>query len=364
MVAPRLYNPLNDHLQKNLLLKWRLARQRTDRNARIMVVGDSWSRGQSTGGGTAQSANSYPSQLARKLQARGINAGAANLFCDGGGFGGAQTIANAEAGNAALTHTGAWTLGVTKSVGGNAFTCAAAGVLSWTPPFSVKRFVNYWRDGALGRNMHCDIDGGASTGMNSTGASVIGVTPIDAAAAGTHTLNVTWDLGSVTWIGAEAFDNTGGRTEISVWNHSICGAQASAFLDNTDTYAGRLAFWNAFPPDLTIICPIINNWRSSISLAQTQTDVQALITQGLLTGSVLLITPPFDGGTSGFAAQQDAYSAMLASLGPLNGAAVMDFRSTLGSYAIGNAAGAYSDTVHGNQLIYGDVADQILELII
>jgi hypothetical protein len=348
-------NPAVDTFQRSALLKFRAARGLGTRRTKVAIVGDSVSRGQSTGAGTAQAVQSWPMQLAAQLQADGINAGANNVWGDGGSWGLGQTIANFLTGDSRVSVTGAWGLGSVKSAGGNAFSCTAAGSMTFTPQNPVTHFDIYWRDGSTGRNFTAAVDGGSTTAINSTGSSVAAKTTIAAGALGTHSLTLTWVLGSVNVIGIDAYDNTAGRNEISIQNWGICGIQAGPLLDNTDP-AGRIALFNLYQPDLTIICPFINNWRNSTSLSQTQTDVAAIVTQAQVTGSAVLLTPPFDGGVAGLTAQQDAYSALAYTIGASQGAAVVDHRSTLGSYALGNAAGMYSDTVHQTKTGYADIA--------
>jgi hypothetical protein len=67
------FNPLT-------LMKYRAARNLKTRNAKVAFIGDSTFAGIETGGTTAQVLHSIPMQLAAKLQARGINAGANNRF--------------------------------------------------------------------------------------------------------------------------------------------------------------------------------------------------------------------------------------------------------------------------------------------
>jgi hypothetical protein len=214
MVAPRVipdFNPLT-------LMKYRAARALKTRNTKIALIGDSTFMGIETGGTTAQVLHSIPMQLAAKLQARGINAGANNRFgCGSSLFSTLLTV------DSRVTSSGGWSNGATLAAGGNAFAASGAGTLNFLPQGNVTKFDIYWRDGAAGRNFTWAIDGGSTTAVNSSGTTQIVKTTVSAGAAGSHTLNLAWALGSVTVLGIDAYDDTSSRRELSIWNWGISG---------------------------------------------------------------------------------------------------------------------------------------------
>jgi hypothetical protein len=336
-------------------MKYRAARSLKTRNTKVMFIGDSTFAGVETGGTTAQVLHSVPMQVAAKLQARGINAGANNRFASGSG-----TFSTLLTMDSRVTSTGAWTQGATLALGGNAFACAAAGSMTFTPQANVTKFDIYWRDGAVGRNFSWAVDGGAATTISSSGTTQVVKTTVSAGTAGIHALTLAWVAGSITILGIDAYDDTGSRREISCWNMGISGATSAQLIDNTDTVTGRLAEIPIYAPDLSIIKPMVNDWRNSVSVASSIASIQTLITTCQTTGDVILCTPRFDNGSTGLTAQQENYVAALKGLAGSN-VQVLDSRSYFGSYAIGNAAGWYSDTVHGDTggAGYGEEAHQI-----
>jgi hypothetical protein len=335
-------------LNSALLMNYRAARSLKTRNARIAFISDSTGAGTETGGTTAQVLHSIPMQMAAKLKARGINAGANNRFASASG-----TFSTLLTMDSRVTSTGAWTQGATLAQGGNAFACAAAGSMTFTPQDNVTKFDIYWRDGAAGRSFTWAVDGGATTQIDSSGTTQIRKTTVSAGAAGIHALALAWVAGSITILGVDAYDDTGSRRELSILNWSIAGATSAQMIDNSDTVTGRLAEISSgkslMTPDLAIIRMGINDWRNSVSVASMVASQTTLVNAFLANAcDVILATPRFDGGATGFTAQQEDYATAIRALGPTLNVPVLDPRAYFGSYAIGNAAGWYSDTVHGD----------------
>lgn len=344
--------------------KIRSAMARSDRNAIVVIQGDSTARGVTTGGGTSQALNATWMQVASQLQKQGINAGANNFFGDATGWGlGAQTMANFAAGDSRISYTGSIAPGTIITAGGNGFSVTAAGSLAFAPPNNVTKFDIYTRDSATGRQYSWAIDGGAATTVSSLGVNAPQKTTVSAGAAGLHSVNFSWVAGNVGLLGMHAYDDTAGRREISFLNFGIPGATSSRLLNNADTGAGHLAMLNAMAPDLTILdgYGLINDWRQSVDISVSMTNLLAGITQARLTGDVVFITPFWDNGTSGTTAQQDAYSAAAVALCLANNVPIIDVRAAWVSFAAANALGWYSDTVHPVALGYAVKAAAIVE---
>lgn len=358
MAASRTISDLNPLS----LMKYRAARSLKTRNTKIMFFGDSTTAGNATGGDTTQVIKSIPMQVAAKLQARGVPAGANNRFgC------GSSLFSTLGPFDGRVTSTGTVTQSSTPSLGGNGISLTAAGSITFTPQANVTKFDIYWRDGAVGRNFTWAIDGGATTEIDSTGPINIIKTTVSAGAAGIHALTLAWVAGSVNIFGIDAYDDTGGRRELSVWNCGITGATSTNLADNSDPSTGRLAQIIAAAPDLSVIQPgLINNWRNSVSLAQTAIDVTALVNTCKLSGDVILYTPRFDNANTGLAAQQEDYVSLLRSLATSLGCSLLDARTIfMGSFATFSAAGFYSDTVHGDTggAGYADEAEHIVRAL-
>jgi hypothetical protein len=219
--------------------------------------------------------------------------------------------------------------------------------------------------GAAGRNFSWAVDGGSATQINSSGTIQVIKTTVPAGTAGIHALTLAWVAGSITILGIDAYDDTSGRREISCWNGGISGATSAQLADNSDTQTGRLAEIPIYAPDLSIIKPMVNDWRTSASIASSIASLTTLITQCQITGDVIICTPRFDSGVAGLTSTQDSYVAALKSLAASMSCQVIDSRGYFGSYAIGNAAGWYSDTVHGDTggAGYGEEAEQIAQAL-
>ncbi|TQX91335.1 hypothetical protein EQW76_00955 [Rhizobium sp. rho-13.1] len=352
-----------------LVFKLKSSMHRTDQNINLPCWGPSTTRGQQTGGGTAQAVTAWPMQLARILRSMGIQAGANNIFADGGSWGLSNAaIANFLSGDARVTVSGGTNFGALKTIGGNAFQFpTVASALNFTPQDSVTRFDIFSLDGTVGRNYSWAIDGGSATTINSSTTSQVLKTTTSAVALGAHTLNTAWVAGGVTMIGFNAYDDTAGRREISLLNWGISGAVSSQLIDDTGGVAGRLAMLStigapaAFMDDWQI-----NDWRSTgpITVAQSQanmtTGAQACISRGVLP---ILIVPPYDGSVAGSSAAQEAYAAMTYDVADFVDCPVIDCRVSEVSYAAALAAGVLSDSVHKTTLGYSMKAATIAEFI-
>lgn len=329
------------------------------RNVRVAFIGDSTFRGQSFGVGTAQAVNAFPMQLATLLNAVGINAGANNVWGDGGSWGAGQTIANFKLGDSRVTSTAAFALGSVLSAGGNNFAVSAAGTLSFVPQASCDTAQIIWRDGFTGRDWDWSVDGGAATNVLSTNVTQFGVVPAALGALGAHTLTISWDLGAVTILGVDAYNSA--RKELTLWNWGICGATSANLINNVDV-VGRLNILAhaSLKPDLAFIeGGLINDWRTSIALATSKANLTTLVsTVKANGGDVILCVPVFDSGSSGLTASQALYVGAMYEVAAEQNVGLIDIRKKWGSYAAGLASGYYhaSDTVHPTTAGYLDMA--------
>lgn len=332
--------------------KLRAAMQRRDRNCLIAIAGPSTTAGQSTGGGAGQAVNSWPMQMARMLQAEGIPAGAGNFFADHSCWGAAQTVANYVAGDSRIVATGAAALDGRKGPGGNIWSLTAAGDLTFTPQVACTKADIYWRDNTTGHTFSWAVDGGAATNISSTGVAQIAKTTISLGALGTHAIKLAWVAGTVYILGVHAYDDTAGRKEISVLNWGISGANSTQLINDTDTTVGRLKSIGAFAPDAVVIDDWpINDARQSILATTTRANIKTMAQRVLAAGGVPILTTQLpDGSTSGLTALQADYAAMLFGLADELDIPLMDFRGSIVSYELGNAAGLYSDNIHPTAL--------------
>lgn len=341
------------------------------RNVRAACIGDSTVRGQSTGVGTAQAVNAWPMQLAPLLRAAGINAGANNCYADGGSWGLAQTAANFVTGDGRMAITGGWAQGSVQSPGGNAFASSAIGAMTFTPQDQVDTLEIDWRDGATGRNMDLtDNIGGAVTHILSSNIFQLGQTIISLASLASHSLALSWVLGTVTPIAFYAYNSAAGK-EISLLNWGICGATSSQMISNNDAAVGRLPLI-ANPltsPDLSLIeGAVINDWRTSVPINGvngSQANLTTLLTNCLAVGNVIVCIPVFDNGSAGFTSNQQAYVDMMYAVAASFGVGVFDIRKKWLSYAnaVANGWQSAGDSVHPTTAGYADIAAQMVPVI-
>lgn len=330
-------------------------------NVPIAANGDSTFAGVTTGDGTAQALHSWPAQLPALLQNVGIKAGANNRYGTASG-----TFSFLTGFDSRISSTGAWTQGATLAVGGNAFACAATGSMTFTPQGNVTKFVIKWRDGAAGRNFSWQVDGGSATTINSSGTTQVVNTTVSAGTAGIHALTLTWVLGSITILGIDAYDDTAGRVEASIWNWGISGATSANLIDNTDTQTGRFFEIGFFAPKLSLIeGGAINDWRNSISVSTFQTNFTTLVQKSLTVGDVIVCIPPHDGGSAGFTSNQQAYVDAMYTVAAANNCGVFDIRKRWVSYAnaVANGWQTNGDFVHPTAAGYLDYAQAILPTI-
>jgi lysophospholipase L1-like esterase len=310
------------------------------RNVIMQAVGDSLTAGQSAGIGTAQAINSVPAKLAVALSGVGIVSASSNGWADRGSWGLAQTIANFLGGDGRFGATAGMALGSSKTPGGNAFNATAAGTLTFTAQANGDTCEFFWRDGAAGRNVTWQVDGGAATAINSSGVTQLVKTTIPLGAVGAHTITINWSLGSVTPIAFNVFDST--RKEISVWNFGVCGITSAGLLDNTDASISRLAcISNALTkPDAVILNVGTNDWRTSVSVIAFQANLVTLVQAYQAVGATIILrVPAFDPSATGNAAIQQQYIDAMYSVAVAFGLPIVNVRLRWGSNAAAVAAG-------------------------
>lgn len=342
-------------------LKYRSARTNKTRNTRVAFVGDSTFAGITGAPATTDVGNSIPMQLAKALNRMGIPAGANNRF--GVASGSWATLTGMDG---RVSGTGAWSQTGSTVAGGNGFgvNTAAAGSMSFTPQDAVTKFDIYWQNsGTVGKTLTYQVDGGSTSNIVTTGSSVIMKTTVSAGASGSHTLTLAQSVNNFALLAIDAYDDTSSRREISFWNWGISGATSAQLISNAGTPFGRLDSYAYFAPDLSIVeGGIINDWRQSVPVATSKANLTTLVQALKATGDVILYTPRYDGGTTGATSSQNAYVQAMREVGVEQGVDVWDARAAFGSYALGNAAGFYGDTVHGDSggIGYGDEAARLL----
>ncbi len=284
-----------------------------------------------------------PFQLASLLNAAGINAGNGNIFGSG-----TTTIADLALRDGRFTSSGTAVFGSVQTQGGSDWNLpSATAALNFTPQIPVTKFDIYWRDAAAGRNFSWAIDGGSTTTISSSGVAQMVKTTVSAGALGTHTLNLVQVLGSVNIFGINGYNDT--RKEIHCMNWGVNGATTATMVGNVGPpNGGRLQFLSVFPPKLVIAeCGIVNDWRNSVSVATSKANMLTLINAVKAAGSDFwFLVPPYDGGSTGLTANQNAYVQAMYELAASEGVGLIDLRRSWLSYANQLALGLVGDNVH------------------
>lgn len=107
-----------------------------------------------------------------------------------------------------------------------------------------------------------------------------------------------------------------------------------------------------YAPDITFMGIMANDMRVGTAVATWKANKQILITQALVSGSVVLVMESFgqpteSGGTWGNAATQAAYRDAMYQLATENDIPLIDENAIIGSYAQSGAA-MYADSIHEN----------------
>jgi hypothetical protein len=315
-------------------------------NVPIAFMGDSVIRG------TDETASPYNTQfpnagsvkLAALLNAAGINAGANSLFgCP------ALTIADLTTRDSRVSVTGATVAGAVVVGGGQSISMPGAGTLVFTPPGNVTKFDIWTYDDGATRTISWSVDGGGATNITTTGVAQAKKTTVSAGAAGVHALTLTWVTGSNHVLAIDAYDDTAGRKEISVWNWGLPGASTTSLVLNTNApQGGRLQAFTNYAPKLTIAeCGLVNSWRNSITVATSKANMLTQINTVRAAGSDFwFLTPPFDGGTTGLTGNQNAYVDSMYELAASEGVGLLDTRKITLSAANQTSLGITGDTIH------------------
>lgn len=357
------------NLKQSNTAKVRAAYHAGGRNLRVAITGDSTWRGvdETAVPYNSQYPNSIAAQLAAKLNALGIKAGANNLFGISGSSFNDYMIRDSR-----CASTGATTaFGTAVPVWGGAEIefPTAAGTFSFTPTANVTKADIYYQDSATGRTFSWAVDGGAATQISTTGANTIKKATVALGAAGIHTLTLAWVAGFVRIYAIDCYDDTAGRTEVSIWQWGISGGTSSDMILDTGTpSSGRIRQMTLFPPDLLISeCGLVNSWRNSRSVALATADMVTHVQSAKAAGAdFMFIAPPFDNLTgTGLTSTQDKYVSAMAQVAAQNDVPFLDLRGRWKSYAnsVANGWQVASDAVHPARAGYVDEAAFLLSVV-
>lgn len=358
---PNVFNYTSPATQ---LVKWRkaIANVKTGQgNARIMCVGDSTTFGVGTGSSTSvgdMKPFSYPTQLANRLNAIGINAHA-NSFA---GYGQSSGLPNNFINDARIVAGNSWVPHTFPTVGGEYLKASTStNSLAFTPTVPVDTFKIITPVGAFG-HIGFDINGGTQTNVDETVGPVNGfVETVITGTLGTNTLNIKYISGATVFlVGVEAYDSS--KKWVDVYNVGWSGAKSVDL-----SAATVLSSYPWIAPDLSILNCGINDWNFGVSIATFTTQVQSIITALKAIGDVVLVAPnPSDTnvGAGASVAVQQTFVAALYALASTNNLPLFDlFNRMQGTYALDNAAGYAADNVHLNKNGYADAAQFLANIL-
>ncbi|TCP65680.1 SGNH/GDSL hydrolase family protein [Sphingomonas sp. PP-CE-1G-424] len=354
-------------MQGASLTKWRACRSKIRVAAlatcKMAIVGDSKSFGAGAGTGAKFTINAFgssrPSRLAALLGQQGLATRTNSWF----GAGGMATLADVLAYDPRRTGFSAWS-GGSVSLGGAALATGNTNPGNFQPSVAVDRasifFVQTPSQGQF------TVSKGSETftlnAANATNAiirSEITFTTKDASP-----IVITRTAGGfVNIVGMIAWDSATPGIEVS--NFSVYGVVSGYQADVSNPWSPLNAL-GYYAPDLTIINLWTNNLNTSVPLATSVADVQAIITRAKLTGDCILEWPSIAGTAPAYGsdAVRAQWRASLVTLASTNGCAFVDDEALLGGRAGAVANGATADGVHEAGWAYDVEAQTLLRYLL
>lgn len=329
------------------------AMQADTRNMVMAWTGSSVDRGVDEGASpyNSQYPLSVAEQQATLFRADGIAAGANNWYGISG-----TNFADYMARDGRCAATGSATSGVTAvpCQGGSELEFpTAAGTFSFTPQQNTNFTEIYYQDSTAGRAFNWNADGGSNTLLTTAGLNTIARATGSLGSVAAHTVNLSWSAGFVRIYGIDCYDNT--RKEITIRQWATSGGTVSGMIDNGDgsPSLGRLRQMALFPPDVVMgDIGVVNSWRAvgvSVNTVKTQAETYIDAIKAA-NADFIFVVPPFDSGSTGNTANQQAYIDAIIASCLSKGCAVFNLRSAPGwtSKAASDAAGftRSNDSVH------------------
>lgn len=351
------------NLKRSNTANVRAAYAARSRNVRIAFTGSSVMRGvdETAVPYNSQYLNATPMQLAAKLNAAGINAGASNWY----GLSGAS-MSDYLLRDSRLAVTGAASQDSAVCQGGAAIALTAAGSVSFTTTAPATKAVIVQYDFFAGATISWQVDGGATTNIAQVGNNSIKTTTVSLGASGIHTLKLNWVSGPNSIFGIECYDDSGARTEVTCVQWGISGATSSAMIDDSgNPHAGRLHQMIVQKPDLMISeCGLPNSWRNGDSVSSCISDMTTFVQTAQANGiDFMFMTPPWDNANSGNTANQAQYVAGMFQVAKTLDVPVIDTRAKFGTYTQSCAQGfqVANDAVHPTKAGYVASADILFQ---
>jgi hypothetical protein len=342
------------------------AMQAGTRNMIQAVTGSSVDRGVDEGADPENS--QYPLSIAEQLAARyraaGIASGANNWYGISG-----TNFADYMKRDGRCAATGSATSGVTAvpCQGGSELEFpTAAGTFSFTPQDDTNFVELFYQDSTAGRAFNWNADGGSNTLITTAGLNTIARATGSTGSVAAHMINLSWSAGFVRIYGIDCTDAT--RKEITVRQWATSGGTVSDMITDTGTpSSGRLRQLALFPPDVVMgDIGLPNTWRAvgvsvATAKAQAETYIDAIHAAG---SDFIFVVPPFDSGSVGNTANQQAYIDEVIASCLSKGCAVFNLRAMPNwtSKAASDAAGftRSNDAIHKTIAGQADTAERMM----
>lgn len=321
-------------------------------NTTILWVGDSTMMGaySNNSGSGDWRLLAVPSQFAAMLNRAGVPATSQSFA----GFG--QFVADKSV-DPRITIGSSWTQDTSTTVGGDQL-CATTttNALSFLPVIPVDTFIIYYSKNTGQGSISFDINGSGTTTVSQNTSAAFASTTMTGT-LGTNTLNIKYVSGGKTCVTGIVAYNSAVKQLLSI-NAGYDGATSTNWNVTTNPWSPGTAIAN-FGQDLTVISLGINNWFNNTGTSTYITDMQALITQALTIGDVVLVAPNPTISTAPYTqAVQQTYIAAMQSLAASNNIPFVDVFDRWVSYAVSNPLGLYfagGSNLHPQGVGYYDI---------
>ena len=233
-----------------------------------------------------------------------------------------------------------------------------AGTLAFTPAGQIDTITVYYLQQSGSGSLTVNVDGGASLGtINQNGTGSL-KTVTYTVTKGNHTVNLVPNNDAAVWIqGVVTYDSTTSAVDLIQGGSS--GATAASF-SSTSFIWNPIAVLGELAPDLTVICLTINDSNTpSTPIATYTTQMQAIITQALTTGDVILMVGAPSNTTQATDGTLAQYIAVLHQLAITNNVGLIDLAARWKSWAFTNPLMPYFDSKHPGQNGYWDIATTV-----
>ena len=312
---------------------------------KLLCVGDSTTFG---AGSTGQASGdlkdkSYPTILARMLSAFDLPADIQSIYGDG-----SAVWESNHADDRRLHMEGGWRPSADsaegRSVGGQYFRAASAGVLAFSPATPVDTF-RVFTIAAAG-NGEIGLEVGDSTAVHSTTSHGSGaVVPITLRTSrGWQTLRLSWHSGGPVGVtGLRPSNST--LAGIEIGNAGWSGSTSADWAIAAHAWSPARSL-HCYQADLTLVSLGLNDIQVGIAPEAFAGNLEAIVSDASRSGDVALVTfPPMAESVAPLVVQR-RYVEAIEGVAARAGSQVIDVWSRFGSHEATSPLGYYADGIH------------------